>query len=428
MPVHHWPSISWPAFRALPSERLIAVLPLGALEAHGPHLPLGTDIMIAEAMARAGAERLSRRGFEVVVLPPFPVAPSPFAAGFAGTIDTPPAATTALISAIAVSVKRHGGQATVIANAHHDPAHVGAIRAAVHRATSDHTGTIVFPDLTRSRWASRLTDEFLSGACHAGRYEGSVVLAVAPHLVDTSVMGALAPNAHSLVDAIKRGERTFDAAGGPDAYFGWPAAATPEEGRDIIERLAAVLEDAVLEAMAQETHEQRMTNGQGQTKSPSGRATDPGNSRTPEDALSESTHSVLEVVNPEHLGRPSGFSHGVIAPAGWRILHVAGQTATDTTGAIGDVEFVDQFAAALRKVLEIVRAAGGESTHITRMTIYVTDLDAYRASRSVLAGEWSRQMGRHYPAMALVEVAGLVDRGATVEIQADAVLPPDARR
>jgi enamine deaminase RidA (YjgF/YER057c/UK114 family) len=117
----------------------------------------------------------------------------------------------------------------------------------------------------------------------------------------------------------------------------------------------------------------------------------------------------------------------VIAPAGWRSLHVAGQTATDQAGAIGDLEFADQFAAALRKVVDIVRAAGGEYTHITRMTIYVTDLDAYRASRRVLAGEWSRQMGRHYPAMALVAVAGLVDRGATVEIQADAVVPPDTR-
>jgi creatinine amidohydrolase len=420
--------MSWPQFRALPPERLIAVLPLGALEAHGPHLPLGTDIMIAEAMARAGAARLSHRGYEVVLLPALPVAPSPFAAEFAGTIDTAAVATTALISGIADSVTRHGGRATVIANAHHDPAHVNAIRAAVQRAESNRTATIVFPDLTRSRWASRLTDEFRSGACHAGRYEGSVVLAVAPHLVDTKVMEALPANAHSLVDAIGRGDRTFDAAGGPDAYFGWPAAATPEEGRDIIERLAAVLEDAVLEAMTQETPGQLMTNGQGHPKRGSPRQTaDRGSPRTSEDAAISPAPSFLEVVNPEHLGRPSGFSHGVIAPAGWRSLHVAGQTATDQAGAIGDLEFADQFAAALRKVVDIVRAAGGEYTHITRMTIYVTDLDAYRASRRVLAGEWSRQMGRHYPAMALVAVAGLVDRGATVEIQADAVVPPDTR-
>jgi creatinine amidohydrolase len=427
MPVHHWPSMSWPQFRALPPERLIAVLPLGALEAHGPHLPLGTDIMIAEAMARAGAERLSRRGYDVVLLPALPVAPSPFAARFAGTIDTAAVATTTLIAGIADSVTRHGGRVTVIANAHHDPAHVGAIRAAVERAESNRTATIVFPDLTRYRWASRMTDEFRSGACHAGRYEGSVVLAVAPHLVDTKVMDALPANAHSLVDAIARGDRTFDAAGGPDAYFGWPAAATPEEGRDIIERLAAVLEEAVLEAMARENDGQRMMNGQEPTNSAAGRAADRGSTAPSEDVVTKSDHRLLEVVNPEHLGRPSGFSHGVIAPAGWRSLHVAGQTAADTTGAVRDLEFVAQFAAALRKVLDVVRAAGGKPTHIARITIYVTDLDAYRASRPVLAAEWLRQMGRHYPAMALVAVAGLVDRGATVEIQADAVLPPATR-
>ena len=66
--------MSWPEFGRLPPDRSVALLPLGALEAHGPHLPLGTDIVIAEAMARAGAERLSSRGMEVVLLPTLPVA------------------------------------------------------------------------------------------------------------------------------------------------------------------------------------------------------------------------------------------------------------------------------------------------------------------------------------------------------------------
>jgi creatinine amidohydrolase len=425
MPVHHWPSISWPAFRALPPERLIAVLPLGALEAHGPHLPLGTDIVIAEAMARAGSERLSRRGFEVVVLPALPVAPAPFAAAFAGTVDTPPGATIGLISGIAESVTRHGGRATVIANAHHDPAHVDAIRAAVRQAQSDQTGTIVFPDLTRYRWASRLTEEFQSGACHAGRYETSAVLAVAPQLVDMKVMSGLPANPQSLVEAIGRGDRTFTAAGGPDAYFGWPAAATAAEGRDIIERLAVVLEDAVLEVIPDDNATPAVANHP-PTSSDDLLTTDVARDWRRHQAMFNSTAGSLAIINPTHLGRPSGFSHGVMTPPGWRTLHVAGQTAADETGAIQQTDFVAQFAAALRKVLEVVRAAGGDHTHVARMTVFVTDLDAYRATRSVLADEWSRQMGRHYPAIALVQVAGLVDRDATVEIQADAALPPNA--
>jgi enamine deaminase RidA (YjgF/YER057c/UK114 family) len=131
----------------------------------------------------------------------------------------------------------------------------------------------------------------------------------------------------------------------------------------------------------------------------------------------------MRIVNPTELGRPRGFSHGVIVPAGARLLYVAGQTAADEGGLIAEREFVAQFDVALGKVVHVVRAAGGEAAHIARMTVYVTDMDAYRVSRPLLREVWQRWMGAHYPAMALLEVTGLVDQGATVEIQADAVLP-----
>ena len=131
----------------------------------------------------------------------------------------------------------------------------------------------------------------------------------------------------------------------------------------------------------------------------------------------------MQIVNPPELGRPRGFAHGVVVAPGSRLLYVAGQTAADQDGHIGEREFVAQFDAALRKVVQVVRAAGGEPQQIARMTIYVTDLDAYRVSRPLLRGVWTSHMGTHYPAMALVQVAGLVDQGATVEIQADAILP-----
>lgn len=248
MAVHHLRAMSWPAVEALDLGKVVAVLPLGALEAHGPHLPLGTDIVIAEAMAQAGAERLSSCGYEVVVLPAIPVAPAPFAAAFAGTIDTSADAATAIIVGIAKSLGRAGVRTLVIANAHHDPAHVAAIRAAVAAGTVG-GATIVFPDLTRRRWAERLTDEFRSGACHAGRYEGSIVLAAAPALVDQARLAALPANPQSLVEAIRRGDTTFADAGGPDAYFGWPAEATAAEGREIIGRLGDLVSEAVRESM-----------------------------------------------------------------------------------------------------------------------------------------------------------------------------------
>jgi creatinine amidohydrolase len=250
MTVHTLTSLTWPAVRDLPAEQTVAVLPTGAIEAHGPHLPLGTDIVIAEAMARAGAERLSARGLHVLLLPALPFAPAPFASEFPGTLHTPAEATTLLVIGIVRSLRVHGIHVTAIANAHHDPAHVQALRTAVEDVAASGGGTLVFPDLTRRRWAERLTPEFQSGACHAGRYEGSIVLAERPDLVRRDVMAALPPNPRSLVEAVPRGHETFAEAGGAEAYFGFPADATAEEGREIIATLGMILDEAVAEALA----------------------------------------------------------------------------------------------------------------------------------------------------------------------------------
>jgi creatinine amidohydrolase len=252
MTVHVLTSMTWPAVSQLPAQHTIAILPAGAIEAHGPHLPLGTDLIIAEAMARAGAVRLSARGFDVLILPTLTLAPAPFAAEFAGTLDTPAEATTHQVIGVVRSLAAHGIQVTAIANAHHDPAHVRALGAAVDAVAAYGVGTLVFPDLTRRRWAEYLTPEFKSGACHAGRYEGSIVLAERPELVEHELMATLAANPHSLVDAIGRGQSTFTEAGGPDAYFGFPAEATAAEGRDTIDTLGAILERAVIEALARD--------------------------------------------------------------------------------------------------------------------------------------------------------------------------------
>jgi enamine deaminase RidA (YjgF/YER057c/UK114 family) len=125
----------------------------------------------------------------------------------------------------------------------------------------------------------------------------------------------------------------------------------------------------------------------------------------------------FRIVNPEALGRPSGWNHGLLGPAGGRVLFVAGQTAPQRPG------LVEQWAGALERVLEVVRAAGGGPEHIGRMTVYVLDRETYLASLKPLGEVHRRLMGQHYPAMALVEVRALVDANATVEIEATAVLP-----
>jgi enamine deaminase RidA (YjgF/YER057c/UK114 family) len=131
----------------------------------------------------------------------------------------------------------------------------------------------------------------------------------------------------------------------------------------------------------------------------------------------------FRVVNPEALAAPKGWNHGLLAERSGRILFVAGQTAAEKSGEIAERDFVAQFAKALDNVLAVVRAAGGEHEHIGRMTIYVTDIEAYRAAPKSLGEVYRERMGRHYPAMALVAVSSLVDARALVEIEATAVLP-----
>jgi creatinine amidohydrolase len=109
---------------------------------------------------------------------------------------------------------------------------------------------LIFPDITKKPWATRLTDEFRSGACHAGRYETSIVLAERPDLVREQIRSGLPPNPASISKAIRSGAKSFEEADGARAYFGWPADATREEGRASIESLGAILADAVALALA----------------------------------------------------------------------------------------------------------------------------------------------------------------------------------
>ncbi len=286
---------------APPGSRVVALLPTGAVEAHGPHLPLTTDVTIANAAAQAALPGLRRLGLHPVILPPLPYTAAPFAAGFPGTISVRPATVTALLADVAASLERQGAAALVVVNAHLDPAHLDAIRKVVrggnaagaavpsrhpgeapardaapardeaptrdgaparHEAPTRDEATardqgwpmpVIHPDLTERRWASRLTAEFRSGACHAGSYETSVVMVAAPELVREDERRGLAKNPASLSVAIREGAATFEEAGVTAAYCGDPAAATREEGEETLEVLARIVVEAVEERLGRET-------------------------------------------------------------------------------------------------------------------------------------------------------------------------------
>ena len=249
MPVHELAQLTWEEVRDLDREHTLVVLPVGAIEAHGPHLPLDTDVVIAAAMARAGARKLAARGRVVVILPALAYTAASFGAAFHGTLSISAITVTALIVEVARSLSHQGFRLLALANVHLDPEHLTALNEAVKLAKTDRLLPIVFPDLTRKPWGTRLGEEFKSGACHAGRFETSIVLREQADAVRDEVRQSLAPNPQSLSQAIKAGKRTFDAAGGPRAYFGDPAAATADEGARLIDALGAILEEAVSAAI-----------------------------------------------------------------------------------------------------------------------------------------------------------------------------------
>jgi len=124
----------------------------------------------------------------------------------------------------------------------------------------------------------------------------------------------------------------------------------------------------------------------------------------------------FEIINPESLGgRPSGWNHGMLSEKGGRILFVAGQIVP-----VGN--FVAQWDGALARVMAVVRSAGGKPENVGRMVVYTTDRASYLANLTPLGEVHRKHMGRHYPAMAVVEVKSLLDSKALVEIEAVAVL------
>jgi creatinine amidohydrolase len=237
--------MTWQEARDAAGPGSVAILPVGAVEAHGPHLPLETDVIIAEAMARAGAARLAEDRHRVVILPALRYTAAAFAQAFVGTVSLRPETVTATLTDIARSLAWHGFEALAIANAHLDPGHLASIEAGVNAIRREIGLVVAFPNLASKPWALRLTDEFRSGACHAGQFETSIVLAERPELVREALRADLAPNPASLSRAIREGKLNFTDAGGPLAYFGYPAQATAEEGRATVEVLGAILAEAV---------------------------------------------------------------------------------------------------------------------------------------------------------------------------------------
>ena len=126
-------------------------------------------------------------------------------------------------------------------------------------------------------------------------------------------------------------------------------------------------------------------------------------------------------INPESLGAPRGYSNGVLTETGGRLLFIAGQIAWNQQQQIVS-DLVEQFDRALANVIAVVKEAGGKPEDITRLIIYVTDKNDYKKRMKEIGERYRARMGKHFPAMVLVEVAGLLEDRAKIEIEGVAVL------
>jgi creatinine amidohydrolase len=234
----------------------VALVPIGSTEPHGPHLPLGTDAILSDEASVRAASVLRDRGIAAVVAPLISFGVTHYARGFRGAIGVRPDTLVSFLYDVASRLLDDGFAQVSFVNNHLEPEHVEAIGRAVEAVSGERGPTsISFPNQLSKRWGRTLTDEFKRGNCHAGRYEGSLVMAARGDLVRHDVASFLPKVDVSLSDAIKdAGGKpvTFHELGMDRAYTGAPAEATREEGETTFARLVDMIVTEVTERLAEE--------------------------------------------------------------------------------------------------------------------------------------------------------------------------------
>jgi creatinine amidohydrolase len=228
----------------------VAVIPVGSTEAHGPHLPLNTDSLIGEAVARRAAAELHRRGLVALHFPAIHYAVTDWAGSFTGSVSIAAATAIDLVLGTCSAARAMGFDRVVIFTAHLEPGHIASMREVARRYAEAHGQALVFPDTTRRALAARLTPEYQSGSCHAGQYETSLVLALRPELVRWDVARELPAHPVPLAQHIRDGARDFRECGMDRAYCGAPAAASAEEGQASLAVLAELVVEATMQSLA----------------------------------------------------------------------------------------------------------------------------------------------------------------------------------
>ena len=226
-------------------RRSVALIPAGSVEAHGPHLPLSTDTMISDEVAARAGRKLAAKGWVAIRFPPLHYGVTEWAKGFKGTTSITADIAEALVMQTCTAAHQFGFDRVALTNAHLEPGHIQTLRNVSARFEAQTGRRLVFSDKTRRRNAQRLTEEFRSGSCHAGQYETSLVMAIAPELVDEQAARDLPEHIVPLHEKIAAGARSFEECGMSRAYCGNPAGASVQEGKRSLELLSDMVVEAV---------------------------------------------------------------------------------------------------------------------------------------------------------------------------------------
>ena len=254
---------TWPEVRTLARDpRAVVVLPLGAVEEHGPHLPLLVDWLGSEELARRIAPHLRRAGFRPILLPSLPYGVSPLAAAWIGTVSLSATTLRRLIVEIVSSLARHGFRRFVLANYQADPGHLRAMAAARRALERGHRlqvlyagfspGPAVGTAMVNERVLGLMRSPCPEREWHSGELETAMVLSRRPEMVRRGVARQLPPLWLDFRERLQRGARRFeDIDPRPDAqgYFGWPAAARAETGNRVMAIRGRLIARELIEAL-----------------------------------------------------------------------------------------------------------------------------------------------------------------------------------
>jgi creatinine amidohydrolase len=223
--------MTYPQVERLAARTPLTLLPVGPPEAHGPHLPLGTDLIAARELCERAARELAARGIESLIAPLLPYCLAEVAAPFPGTVTVRREVVSALVADISGSLARSGFRRTLVVSGHAEEENLAALRAGADEAAE--TGALV----RVSSWYGDalptllhlLEEEHPEYDIHAGEWETALVLLRAPELVDRAALDTLPPNwgTRGLSELRAAGARTFPELGAPKAYCGDPRRATP---------------------------------------------------------------------------------------------------------------------------------------------------------------------------------------------------------